>query len=309
MAVVTGEFLAALFTNFRAWFSNQFLAAINAAEWREIAQRVPSNTDTESYNLAGTTPKMQDVTHGEPDLNGLPPYTFSIQNKLWKAVIELKRTVIEDDKYDLLMPRISQLAQEAVRHPGELIFNLFEDNGLAYDGTAFFSTTRVIGSSANINNLLTGAGVTVAAFQADLAAARSAMRLFQDDRGRPQNTVADTIVVPPQLEQLAYQALNANQGTINQPVVPAGDGSLYRQRGYTVVVNPFLTDANDWYLLYCRGAYKPFLFQERLAPAMETVTLPNNETTVLRDSYIYTVRARYNVGYQEPRMAVKTTNV
>lgn len=308
MAVVDTDFLAGVLTNFRALFQEDFEAAMAFQAWTDISMRVDSSGRIESYNWFGTPPKLEDVTHGEPTLHGLNNFNFSIENFLFKAVIEVDRSTLEDDKLGLIMPRVRQLGPEAARYPGELIFRLFESGGLAYDAVAFFANTRTIGKSANIDNILAGTGVTVPTFQADLASAVEAMMLFQDDQGRPMGLTPNVIVVPARLRQTAFQALNANQGTITQPVIPASQSGAFESAGYKVMVNPFLVDLTDWYALHVRGTTRPFIFQERIAPALEGITTPESESGVIRDKFAYSVRARGNVGYGDPRYAVRTVN-
>jgi len=308
MAVVTSDYLAGVLTNFRALFAESFEAARNLSPWREIAMEIPSTTLTETHTWLGTTPTMKDVSKGDLILEGLPRFDFSIENKVWKAGIEVERAVFEDDKVGLLLPRLRQLGEEAARHPGQLILNLPVTNPNAFDAVAFFADTRMIGLSANVDNILAGTGTTVAQFQTDLGSARAQMRKFQDDQGRPMNLVGNIIMVPAELEQVAYQALNANQGSITQPAIPATEDGAIRSAGYVVIVNPFLTDVNDWYLLHAAGSIRPFIYQTRVAPALEGVTNPTTESGVIRDRFIYSVRARYEVGVGDPRHAVKTTN-
>ena len=181
-------------------------------------------------------------------------------------------------------------------------------NGLTYDGVAFFANTRALGLSANIDNLAAGAGITIANIQTDLNAIRSTMRLFQDDWGRPTGLVPNVLVVPSALEQVFYQALNRDQGPSQiSPVVPGGETAIDRS-GYTVIVNPYLTDVTDWYALHVAGEIKPFVWQNRTPPSLEGITDPNTESGVIRDKFVYSVRARYNVGYGEPRHAIKVVN-
>lgn len=309
MAVVSSDFLAGVLTSFQARFQSVFDSAQNLTPWRDVlAMQVDSNTDTETHAWLGTPPAMQDVTQRDLIMEGLFSFNYSLQNLTYKAAIEVKRSTFEDDKLNLIRPRIDQLGLEAARHPGQLVLQAAATNGLAFDGTAFFADTRVLGRSANIDNLLAGGGVTtVALIQADLAAARSAMRLFQDDQGRPMGNVPNVIMIPPALEQIMWQALNANQGSINQPVVPASQEALAQASGFRIVVNPYLTDVNDWYMFSVGGIFKPFIYQTRIAPSLENV-LDGTENSVIRDRYIYSVRARYNVGYGDPRYGVKIVN-
>lgn len=308
MAVVTSDFLAGVLTTFRARFQDVFDSAANLTPWRDVlAMQVDSNTDTETHAWMGTPPAMQDVTQRDLIMEGLYAFNYTLPNLTYKAAIEVKRSTFEDDKLNLIRPRIDQLALEAARHPGQLVLQAAATNGLAFDGVAFFADTRVIGRSANIDNSIAGTGTTVAALQTDLASARAQMMLFQDDQGRPMGARPNVIMVPPALEQAMWQALNANQGSILNPVVPGSATSLATAQGFQLIVNPYLTDVNDWFVFHVDGVFKPFIFQTRISPTLESV-LDNTEQAVVRDRYIYSVRARYNVGYGDPRYAVRITN-
>jgi phage major head subunit gpT-like protein len=312
MAVVTSDFLAGVLTNFRALYEKDFQAAQAFQAWRQVAMEIPSKTLTETYEWFGTPPQMEDVTHGEPSLEGLEEYNFSITNNLYKAAIEVSRSAIEDDRLGLILPRVRQLGGEAARHPGQLIFNLVADNGVAYDGTAFFANTRVIGKSANIDNIIGGAygAGTVAEFQAGLRAGRAAMIQFEDDQGRPMALTPNVLMVPPDLEETAFQSLNVERaGRQDRAVIPPSPGASFNAGGYMVIVNPYLATADDWYMFHVAGAIKPFVYQTRIAPALEGITTPNSESGIIRDKFLYSVRARYNAGYGEPRHGLQILDV
>lgn len=314
MAIVNSDFLAGVLTNFRVAFDNAvFDAAANAAPWTDLAMEVPSTTDTENHSWLGTVPKMVDTTKRDLEVSNLIAYSYAITNKTWKAGFEVERSTFEDDKLNMIPPKIAALGQEAARHPGQLIMTLPVDNGLAFDATAWIADTRVIGASANIDNNLAsgGSGTTIAGFQADLASARALLRLFQDDQGRPMNSVGNVIMVPPALEQVAYQAVNISfpaAAPTAAMIVPATVDGVIRSAGYAIYVNPFLTDVNDWYLMSATNGRKPFVYQTRIAPALEGITTPTSESGVIRDRYVYTARARYNVGYGDPRLVVRIVN-
>lgn len=310
MAVVTSDFLAGVLTNFRALFHRDFQAARGLQGWAILASKVPSSGELNTYEWFGTVPKMEDVTHGQVSVQGLDEYNFSITNSEYQAAIEVRRAALERDQLGLIAPRIGQLAQEAARHPGELIFDLFETPGNAFDGTGFFADSRTIGESANVDNQIAGSGTSIAQFQTDLAAARTQMRKFQDDKGRVMNLIGNVLVVPPDIEQTVYQALNVQQeGGVTVAVVPALASGVLTGKGYSIVVNPQLTDANDWYLLHVGpGQDKPFIWQEEKRPVLESDTNPNTRQAIIDRTFIYSVNGRYAVGVTDPRFAVKTTN-
>lgn len=309
MAVVTSDFLAGILTNFRALFQNDFQAAMALQGWRDLAVFMPSNLESNTYTWFGTVPVMEDVTHGRAARESLPRYSFVITNNEYQSIIEVERAALERDQLNLIRPRITQMGQEAARHPGQLILQLPLSPGNAFDGVAFFSDTRVIGSSANIDNIATGTGTTVAQIQTDLATVRGTMRKFQDDRGRPMNLIGNVIMCPTELEQAFWQALNVSQGQLTNPTLPASQNGVWSAGGYLVIPNPYLTDANDWYLLHNGGpTQRPFVWQEEKSPELLGGTNPNEQIVIETRKFLYSVNYRGNVGVTDPRFAIKVTN-
>lgn len=312
MAVVSSDFLAGVLTQFRSLFAREFSAAQALQGWQQFAMFQDSDGEQTTYEWFGTVPQMQDVSHDQVSLRGLDEYNFSIANREYQAAIEVSRMALERDRLNLVMPRIQQLAGEAARHPGQLIFELFEGNPTAYDGTAYFADTRVIGESGNIDNELEGAySGSVAEVQTALAAGRTRMRLFEDDRGRPLNLVPNAIMAPPAMEQTIWQALNVNQaGNQDRNVVPSTANGVLNGAGYAVIINPYLTDAEDWYLIHLGGpAMRPFVWQVEKRPVLESDTDPMSRENILKRKFLYSVYGRYNVGVTDPRLVVKVIDV
>ena len=82
-----------------------------------------------------------------------------------------------------------------------------------------------------------------------------------------------------------------------------------KANGNNIAVNPYLTDANDWYLFHVgMGAMKPFIFQMEKTPVLEADTNPNDRVTILARTFVYSVYGRYNTGMTDPRLGVRTTN-
>ncbi len=308
MAVVTSDYLAGVLTNFRATFQSVFDAASNIASWRQVALEIQSQSLTENHSWLGTVPQMVDVTRGDIQLEGLFSFNYAITNNTYKSAIEVERAVFEDDRLSTIVPRLRQLGEEAVRHPGQLVLQLPVSNGNAFDGVAFFADTRVIGRSANIDNSLAQTGVTIANIQTDINLVRTALRSFQDDQGRPLNNVLNCIMCAPDIEGPMYQALNANfpaAAPTVAPIVPGGT-EVTVVNGYTVIVNPYITNSGEWYGFCLTAGMRPFIYQTRVAPALEDLSA-GSPNAVLQDRFIYSVRARYNVGYGDPRYAVRVT--
>lgn len=52
-----------------------------------------------------------------------------------------------------------------------------------------------------------------------------------------------------------------------------------------------------WFLLDVSRPLRPFIFQERSAPELQAVTDTRNDTVFMKDTYLYGVRYRCNVGF------------
>jgi len=315
MAFVTTDLLTDLLTTNQALFRTDFAAADAEQGWQNLASQMNSNGRFERYNWLGQVPTMQDVTNGEVEFGVIRPYNFTIENLLYKGGFEIERMGLEDDtELSMLPARISDLAKEAAAFPGRQIFQLFEDTTrLAYDGASFFSAHAAEGDSGVIDNDITSnvgtataVGVTVAELQQAIQDVRAAMRGFKDDHGRLINHTPDTWVVAPALEQKFYQALNANaqMGALGS-VIPVSASGMVSVGTYNMIVNPHLTSDVTFYGLNTRGTVRPFIYQTRMAPALESITDPNTDAGIVRERFPYTARSRHNVGFGSFRDAVK----
>jgi phage major head subunit gpT-like protein len=318
MAVVTSDLLASMTTQ----FSTDFWAARDrtmvADGWDKLCRMTTSATNQNTYGTFGSTPIMQDVTKKELITDSLIHYSYTLPNKTFKAGVPVKRAALEDDQFGEISEAIKAMGSESASHPGRLVWKLLTDgtstststaSGAAFDGLAFFADTRVLGGSANIDNLAAGSGVTSANLITDLTTNRATMQRFQDDKGIVMNTIPNTIVCPPELVATFWVALNTDQTLAAAPMVPQGNQTGFSKAGYTVIGNALLTDTNDWYLLHIgEGSKKPFIYQERVKTTFESMTDPNSEMAIKLDEYLYSARGRYAVGFGDPRLAIKITN-
>lgn len=302
MAVVTADFLAALFTNYRVIWEEAFLAAASNNPYTRYCFEIPSNTDAESYNWLGTVPKMREwVDVRAPQ--GLNVFTYGLKNKHYEVTIEVDRDAIEDDKYNMIAPRIAQLGQEAARFPTEQAITTLVAAGTGYDGVAFFATTHNEGSTGNQANTNTGTGVTLATVRADFLAARTAMRRTKDDFGRPMNLRPDLVLIPPDLQDVFEQLINTNLIANNSVGM---SNNLFGAAD--IMVESLLTDVSDWFLMDTKEIIKPLIFQNRKLPEFVAVTDVSDSNVFRTKQFQYGVDSRFNVGYGLWQLAQRVTN-
>lgn len=301
MALVTNDFLAGIMTNFRAIFMKALADnALSMADYTRLATVFNSTTDKETYAWLGAAPSMQEWVD-KRRLNGLRNFDYTLTNKHYEATIEVDRDTFEDDKYGLITPRVQSLAKAALRYFNERVFSQLDDGAATkgYDTDYyFFADTRVIGSSGNIDNLLAGDySASEAEIRAGINAAVEKMAGFQDDWGKPMNLMPDTIVCSPYMYMLIRQALLPGVSGVVRP-----ESELIK----AVIANPWI-DLNkyDWYILCTTEEVKPIIFQLRKAPEFVALDDPKGEHAFKNKTFLYGVDTRFQVGYGDPRTAIK----
>ena len=270
--------------------------------WKQIVMTVPSTKASETYNWFGATPKMREwVDERQP--TGLADYEYTLKNTKYEASIEVARTAIEDDETGQAIMRIRELADEAQRFFMDKTIETLVGGAaaLCYDGQYFFDNNHAEGDSGTQDNLTTSELTS-----ATLSTARATMWRYKDDRGKPMNLVGDTIVVPPELEATALELVGSplvdrytsSSGT-KEPTMNIHKGK------YNVIVTPYITDVDSWYLLATNGTMRPLIYQERDPVRFEQRASGNDsDQAFLRDTFLYGVSSRFGLGYGDWRRAI-----
>ena len=174
--------------------------------------------------------------------------------------------------------------------------------GLAFDGIAFFSDV----SGVRINdNLLAGtisAGTpTLAQIAADIRTCRNSMLGFKDSRGEIIGIMPDTFVVPPNLEMGFMQLMTSNS---DPSLTNSGTVNPFKNWVKRIVVDPGLTDLNDFYALSTSYSVGPFVRQQR--SGVETFLDETGRN--VNGRLIFGAKFRGNVGYGLPILAAKVVS-
>ena len=271
---------------YRAMQAQPYLAAL-----ARLFMIAPSTGASEEYAWLGDVPGVREWI-GDKTLKGLKDYDYTIKNKDFYDGFNIDRNEIEDEKIAAIMPRVEMLAQNVAKFPSELVIQIIKaaESSLAYDGVAFFANRSVN------DNLLVGTGVTAANIKADITAARTAMMKFKSDQGRVMGLMLNTILCPPELEEIFLEVTTsvAGEATARPAAKWIND----------VIVVPELEDTNDWYGFALGAPLKPFIFQNR-----KGVSTVIDDSQVKRNRKIgYSAEMRGNAGFGFPQMAIKVTN-
>lgn len=276
-----------------------FFEALDATvgDYERIATIVGSESDQENYAWLGAVPAMREFTDERMPL-GLLEHDYTIRNKTWESSIAIERAAIEDDKYGQIKLRIVSLAREAKRHMDELVFTLLRSGftNTCYDGQYFFDTDHAEGESDTQSNKGTSA-----LSAGSLQSAITAMMKFRDDRGKLLGVTPDLLVVPPDLQWTAMELLESTYWPGETSAAAKVANNVLKGK-LDLLVSPYLSDTNDWFVLSTKGVVKPIILQTR-TPIEFAALEADSESGFMRDEYVYGVRARYNAGYGLWQMA------
>lgn len=152
--------LAILTQAFNAAFKNGI--GMVKPMWQDVAMKVPSTTGEEKYAWLGATTRFREWL-GERVYQNLKQHDYTIRNKTFENTVAVPREAIEDDQYGVYTPLMTQLGQDAMLHPDELVFGLVSAGftSTCYDSQYFFDTDHPVGqneSPASVSNHGGGSG-------------------------------------------------------------------------------------------------------------------------------------------------------
>jgi phage major head subunit gpT-like protein len=247
--------------------------------------------------------KLQETYLGLVGGTGFTPFTGSVSREEfaedYKKVITnvsysdsfgVTRDMFNDDQYGIMKQRASELGRLA-RYSKEVLAASIFNNGFSSavqtgDAKNLFATDHPIrkGTVASQGNLGTGALT-----RATLNTARSAMRRFVDPAGKKIVNVPNMLMVPVELESQAIEAVDSvYNGTVNQAGAVADFSSNSVKRfGIEILVNPFLDDANDWFLINTELAKDYLIWQNR--EPVRLIASEDVDSLVLRETAYYRV--------------------
>ena len=297
--IINGQNLKAIFVNLKLTFNNAFDAA--PSQWQDVAMLVPSTGKSNDYAWLSGFPRMRQW-FGEKAVKALAASKYAIVNDDWEATVEVDRNDIEDDNLGIYKPQAEMAGFSARQLPDEIVFDLVSQGFTrpCYDGQYFFDTDHPVGGQSVSNKgskKLSHA--TLAAAQASYGAARTAMKKFRDDEGRPLNITPNVLLVPPALEDTARALLTVDK---------LEDGKANPYKGTAeLVVDARLTSDDAWFLLDTTKPVKPFIYQERKKPDFVYQTDPQADDVFMRRKFKFGAEARAAGGYGFWQLAYGST--
>lgn len=281
--------IQAVFISLKTTFNNAFEAA--PAVWDKIAMKITSESSQNDYAWLSSFPKMREWV-GEKVVKNLEAHKYTVLNKSFEATVGVKRDDIDDDNLGIYGPQAQMAGFSAKQWPDELVMLLVNAAFTAncYDGQCFCDTDHPVGNGVVSNKGTAALSIaTLAAAQASFGAARTAMRKFKDDEGRPLNITPEILLVGPALGDTA-RALMTNDRL--------EDGKPNPYKGVATVVEDARIESDTaWFLLDTSKPVKPFIFQERKAPVFVSQISEENDDVFNKALFKFGAESRGNAGF------------
>jgi phage major head subunit gpT-like protein len=317
MATVNSDVLMLTYAGIKVDFDSAYLLAQENADWKLIAEEIPTTLPIQNYAWLGRGAVMEEFKD-EVFEQSVEEKTYTLADKIYKGNLAVWRKTIEDDQYGLLMKRARDLASEPVRHWNQLAFTGLANgfSATCYDGLSYFNDDHQEGSSPTQSNVTTNSLSDSA-----LQEAEAAMMAYVDDKGRPMEIKPDTLVVGPALRRVAMDLCGSavvvtrvGDGNASSGATASTPFENYFRGRYNVVVSPYLINttldgvtydaAYNWFLLdTSRGGAKPIVIQNRQDVPITLETDMDQPSAKIKERYNITIRGRYVQGYGLWQMA------
>jgi hypothetical protein len=164
---------------------------------------------------------------------------------------QVERKLFDDDQYNIMDQRPAGLANAAMRtrqkHAARIFNNAFmvdtlfsvNSEGVPLCSTQHLTNADGVDISVGFNN-----SSTVALSATAVTAARIKFRGFRDDRGNRYDAMADEILIPPDLYDVAFEIVKS----AGKPDTPNNNRNVH-EGVYTVIEWNYLTDTNNWFFM------------------------------------------------------------
>lgn len=192
-----------------------------------------------------------------------PLYESTFTHKEYAKGLQIERKLWDDDRLGNIKRRASSLGleygQTRATHAASVFNNAFSSSYVGADAVALCSDSHPISptDSSTVDNKGTSA-LSYSAIKTTLQAGKR----MQNDRGVAMPIFYDTLIVPVELEETANEILKA----IAKPGTADNDANAVQ--GIRVVMDPYLTDANNWFMADSNQARLHLLWFNRVQPEM-----------------------------------------
>jgi phage major head subunit gpT-like protein len=309
MAVVPSDRVTPWSTVFETLFLQEYnqTIAVEQARLSALIMEIPLGDQMGNkvqLDWLGAAPQMREWVD-EKRAIGLGNYAWSVVVKRYEASFDVDLDALRDARFNPYEARLREMSSNAARLRYTLLSDLIVGGAATacYDGQFFFDTDHSEGDSGVQSNKLVGTGTSQASVESDFYSAKSALMGFRDDKNAPlaPNDFRPLVWIPnnPTLEQ-RFRTLQGAATIAQTSNVLAG--------AFDLVVDPRLTDANDWFMFRSDGVMRPFIVVNREEASYADNFASQSEDVFKRRKGMASVEARLAATYGMWQRAVMVAN-
>lgn len=222
-----------------------------------------------------------------------PLYETTFTHKEYALGIAIERKLWDDNKSGLIRRRAQDLGLSfgttIASHQSSVLNRAFNSSYVGGDSKVLCASDHPVNSVSGTD--FSNAGSTALSYDAVVATLLAGVDM-NDDKGNPFPIVYDTLYVPTALQATAYEITMA----LNKPGTADNDANFLQSAGLSVVVDPYLSDANNWFMLNSQMARTHLIWFWRVQPEIAVDPKSDFDLETRYRGYM-----RYSYGWDDAR--------
>jgi len=221
-----------------------------------------------------------------------PLYEATFTHKEYAKGVSVERKLIDDNRTNQIIRKAQSLGHSfgttRAYHASSILNNAF---ATVTGPDAVYLCSASHPTNENDSTAISNLGTTALSYAAVVATLVAGSDL-NDDRGYPMPSIYNVLYVPTALQAKAYEIVNA----IGKPEGANNDANFLASQSLRVVVDPYLTDANNWFMIDSAKASMNALWFNRVNP--EIALDPSSDYNLVAK---YRGYMRYSFGWDDFR--------
>jgi len=221
-------------------------------------------------------------------------YESTFTHKEYALGTSIERKLFDDDQRGVIRRKAQNLGlafgRTRATHASSVFNNAFSASYVGADAVALCSASHPV-NKVDTGTTYSNAGSTALSYDAVVATLIAGQDL-NDDRGNPMQSIYDVLYVPTALQATAYEITRA----LAKPGTADNDANFLSSAGISVVVDPYLTDADNWFMIDSGMSRMHLLWFNRKLPEFY---MDEDRTTTMAARYAGYMR--YSFGWDDAR--------
>ena len=291
----------------------RFILPLIRKEWLAGMGAAPASPTFQFFNIQGSTHSVE-YSQGIGELGLVPEYnsasaegkaaaieydSFSalyestFTHKEFALGIPIERKLWDDDQQGLIRRRATSLGDTfgVTRsvHAASVFNNAFSASYVGADAVALCSDSHPVNkdSSSTYDNK----GTTALSYASVIAVVKAGAAMT-NDRANPRPVMYDTLLVPTALQDVAFEVTKS----VLKPGTADNNANFLNGKGLNVVIDPYLTDTNNWFMIDSGQAKQHLLWFNRVLP--EITMDPSSDYNLVAK---YRGYMRHSYGWDDAR--------